>query len=467
MNWTLYAPTLSLALLAACASYAPKPLKSEPDLVRPDQIDGAALLVELQALPEIKHTTVRIDPTDGLGPDEAALIALVLNPDLRSARVRRGVASVELLRAGLLPEPTLGLALDVPTGGATDGTVTGMGLGLDWALGELRGRDVRRRAARLDASAVDLEILWQEFTLAAHVRGLVSSLAAARAALALVDQQLEGLRVDVASLSTALADGWSTAPELAVEQANLDAELGVRLAIAEVADKLAIELAALLGLTPGLNIEVRVEERALETAAETFLITAGTRWQGFAERRADLIALRLAYDSQEARVQNAALERFPKLSLGPVFGQDTGNLWSFGLGFSFDLPVFGHAAVEQQSQTAIREVLFAEYTARLQSAQVEYASVHNEVQARLAQLKQLDLSVRHQAELVQRLNEGQARGLVPRLEARHAEREWIALRIQALEVRAELQAALELVDVLAGQYEPIQTVTTPLQVTES
>ncbi|PYL22649.1 MAG: hypothetical protein DMF37_11705 [Verrucomicrobia bacterium] len=45
-----------------------------------------------------------IDVARGIGPDEAAAIALYSNPALRAIRDRRGLAAAQLIQAGILPK---------------------------------------------------------------------------------------------------------------------------------------------------------------------------------------------------------------------------------------------------------------------------------------------------------------------------------------------------------------------------
>jgi len=51
-----------------------------------------------------------IDVARGIGPDEAAAIALYSNPALRAIRDRRGLAAAQLIQAGILPNPVVSYA---------------------------------------------------------------------------------------------------------------------------------------------------------------------------------------------------------------------------------------------------------------------------------------------------------------------------------------------------------------------
>ena len=58
-----------------------------------------------------------VDLRRGIGPDEAAAIALYSNPALRAIRDRRGLAAAQLVQAGILPNPVVSYSRDYVTGG--------------------------------------------------------------------------------------------------------------------------------------------------------------------------------------------------------------------------------------------------------------------------------------------------------------------------------------------------------------
>ena len=131
-----------LVLLAGCASYHPVPLSGELE-----PLAMGAVRVQANAFSHPLLKPVVFDERDGLSADEAAVLAVLANPELRVARDRRGVASAQLLQAGILPNPTLSAGFDVPAGGNTSGRVTGYGLGLDWEVTALLAHHAQKEAA--------------------------------------------------------------------------------------------------------------------------------------------------------------------------------------------------------------------------------------------------------------------------------------------------------------------------------
>jgi hypothetical protein len=91
---------------------------------------------------------VNFDLRDGLSPDEAAILAVIANPQLRALRDQKGLAQAQLIQAGILPNPKLSYSLDIPMAGAIEGTVKGYGLGLGWDIISLLTRGAKLAAAR-------------------------------------------------------------------------------------------------------------------------------------------------------------------------------------------------------------------------------------------------------------------------------------------------------------------------------
>ncbi|PYK86406.1 MAG: hypothetical protein DMF47_06545, partial [Verrucomicrobia bacterium] len=68
---------------------------------------GAAHLLRIPAsrIDSAVPDPVVVNSRVGVGPDEAAAIALYSNPALRAIRNRRGLAAAQLIQAGILPNP--------------------------------------------------------------------------------------------------------------------------------------------------------------------------------------------------------------------------------------------------------------------------------------------------------------------------------------------------------------------------
>lgn len=180
-----------VGVLAGCAVYRPLdlPLAPAPDPTISDLTAEAVRLdVALSSLP--------IELSGPLTPDQLGLIAVLANPDIRAQRARLGVTEAQVFDAGLLPDPQFSFSLDHPVSSAGLVNAVAAGLGLDTS--SLYARPYKQRAARASREQVRLDVAWQEWQvagkarlLAARVQGLVRSLDLARNASALSDSALQ------------------------------------------------------------------------------------------------------------------------------------------------------------------------------------------------------------------------------------------------------------------------------------
>jgi outer membrane protein TolC len=372
-----------VAALAGCASYEPLPLSTQ-----------ASLLGDVAALDQAG--------TDTAGPLTAADIvrlAVANNPDLKAARAQQGVAEAQLLQAGLLPNPSV-------TGSYTP-VLSGPGVTPAWTAGfsedirSLITLSSRRRAATAAAQQIDAAILWQEWQLMGKARLVVVQIAgderleaALREARTLLAQRYRRTRHAVA---TGDADLTALSPDLAalgdVEKQidDLDRQRQTH----------RHDLNALLGLQPGVTIRLApvAEPPAIDEAGIQSALLS------LADRRPDLIALRLGYTAQDAKLRSAILAQFPALSIGLTGGSDTTNVRTIGPQITLELPIFdrnqGNIAIER----ATRQQLHNEFQSRLATAQSEAGALLDDIGLTRRQLPPL------------RVRAGEARQIGSRAEA--------------------------------------------------
>jgi outer membrane protein TolC len=347
------ATTLTLTLLAACATYKPLPLDGHAALR-----DGAEKLDRgTDSLPE------------RLSMDDVVMLTLLNNPDLVAARAQRGLARAQVLAAGILPNPSLSGSYGFLLGGP--GTSDALAAGISQDLKSLVTLSSNRASARHAAREIDSSLLWQEWQTIAKARLLAVDLMEGEKLRQVIDQNGAQLQELLTRNRDALTRGDTTLTALVPD---LSAQAAVRKQQEDLERQQATrrrDLNVLLGLSPlaALTLSENIGVPAVDaTAIEQAL-------PSLANRRPDLIALQLGYQSQEDKVRGAILAQFPMLSLGVTGGHDTTNVRSFGPQITLELPLFnrnqGNIAVER----ATRQRLHDEFTARLATAKAEVQSL--------------------------------------------------------------------------------------------
>ncbi len=352
----------------------------EAALAPPDLADPGALRLRLPATDRAALPSVPFDVSDGLSADEAAILAVLANPRLRAERDRRGVASAQLLAAGILPNPELSASFEAPVGGETAGTVPGWALGLGWDLSALLTRGARIEAARDHGRQVELDVAWNEWQVAEAARLHLVRLALAERRVAEAGRARQ-LRADTLRAARRAVDlGVATSADLAAASDALDRARAAFLEARSERDAERVELDGALGLPAERRVAIEGGARAPIAGLLAAPVPPATELAaGLETRRLDLVALRAGYESQEARLRAAVRSRFPAIRIGLEAARDPENVDTAGAGVTIGLPIFdrgqGRIAVERAS----RKQLFDEYAARLFEGRSEVARIESEL----------------------------------------------------------------------------------------
>ncbi len=363
-RWTA-AAVLSVA--AACSSYRPRPLQTDMEWARLESV-RLGDLVAPRGPAEALGDMPAFDYSDGLSPDEAAAVAVALNPELRAFRAGRGVAEGQLIEAGLLPNPEL-------DGRWTNlsGAIAGE-LSVLFDLSEaLATRGPRTERARARIEEVRWEVADREWQLANDVRAAWIALAYAGEALALLRSQgaVAGRTVDI--LRARREAGSATELDIVVAESER-AEVTRQERRLAGNQRLALErLNALLGLPPAHETRIGgggIGYTALDEAER------GDAGQ-LRIRRPDLQAAEKAYLVAENELHVAYRRRWGNIGLGPSTDSAGGSV-DWGVALSWVIPVFHLNQGEIDVRAAERHQRREAYVALLHRARAELQETWSE-----------------------------------------------------------------------------------------
>lgn len=366
---------LSLMCVSGCAVYHPAPLAPTADLA---QAPSLTVPASEFWLPGIRPHPF---PKDGL--DETAVVTLAVfdNPDLKAARLQAGVASAQLLQAGLLPDPILTADF------AKSSLNYGGDIGLSQDIQALITRGGAKAAARATQQQVHLNILWQEWQVAERARELfIQSQSNGELQRVLADARdffADRYRQDQA----ALQKGDITITIATADLALLtDAENKLR-QFELNASTTREQMDQLLGLQPSVSLHLVGAADTQPLSKEQFQAAIAS----LPHRRADLLALQAGYQAQEQSEREAILAQFPNLTAGVVYTRDpVEGVNDFGPNVTLSLPIFNRNRGNIAIQTATRAFLRQTYQARLDQAAGEADQVWNATEIMQNQLRDLD-----------------------------------------------------------------------------
>lgn len=441
---------LAFLALSACAAYLPKPLDQkviDRTLAAPD-----LTLLRVQAK-ELKHPLLQpaeLDLENGLSPQAAAILAVLANPDILAARAKRGVAFAQLLQAGILPNPQLSYNLDLPTGGDTTGTVNAYGLSLTWDFVPLLVRRAQMDAAKAEARSVDLDIAWQEWQAAMGAKLHLYNLAYLERQLFLGRKEEDGLRSNLETIQRAYDFGDVTAVDLVAAQTALQKVRASVLTIAQQYEQERLLLNQSVGFPPLQDIPLRRDIDPPLIGEE--IPPLDKIMDGIEHRRLDLFALRLGYQSEEAKVRGAILAQFPKLGVGFSRARDTSNIVTTGFSVSIDLPLFnrnqGQIAIEQ----ATRAQLFEEYLARLFDARSTIAAAMANIRSIEEQVHTAENAIPIATRLVETYRAAFLEGNADVLTYYNAVNDLFSRHIDLLSLQKDLSSQMVALEIASGQF---------------
>lgn len=358
-----------------CARYVAAPLS--PEAVRaalavppPD-----SLAVRAGRLAHPALAPVVLDLADGLTPDEAAVVAVLVNPGLRARRASRGLVAAQLFAEGLIAPPQVAASFDVPINGdSTSRVALGLGLALD--LQALVTRGARVAAAEAVRDSTDLGVAYAEWRVAQQARLSAYRLLALGRQRALLAVEVDALGQSLALLNEAERRRLITeVSRAAAEAAFRDARL-VALDVARQESDERFALLAALGFPADTSVVVQPVALPVPVVPPFGALAAALD-----ARRLDLRALRLGYASGEARLRAAVLGQFPALNVGINLARNDAGLVTLGPAVSTGLPLLNgvRGLLFDRNQggiavaTATRAVLLAEYASRRREAELSVA----------------------------------------------------------------------------------------------
>jgi outer membrane protein TolC len=402
--------------------------------------------------------SLSVDLRRGIGPDDAAAIALYSNPALRAIRDRRGLAAAQLIQAGVLPNPVASYARDYVTGGNTAGATTAYNFTAGWEFSALVPFLPKQTAAQKNFRAVDLDIAWQEWQIAMNARAAVYRVLSLGAQVARAREATDGLQQSTDAVRKATEAHEKTVLDLAaVESASQDSR-ATMLALEQEFERQRLGLNKILGVEPEANVTLR-EGLTLPTQ----LAPPDERglFDGLESHRLDLLGLQQGIESQDATVRAAVLAQFPKMSVAFVRAKDNTNVQSTGFSVAVDVPIFDRNQGVIANERATRQRLLDEYHQRVFEARSDIATAIADIRSLGRQIAAAEEALPLLEKLVASAQTAIEQGNADVLSYYTARSNLLQKRIQLIKLQEQLLEAHTALEIASGRYLPIDRALQP------
>jgi cobalt-zinc-cadmium efflux system outer membrane protein len=354
-------------LLHGCAQYQPRPIdRAETEaafLARlPDPVEASALLASTESLDG--GGTGPFDLGDGLSPREAEVVALLLNPRLRTARAKLGVAQANADYAGLWEDPVLGG--DVIRYFNTSESLWQWSAALNLTL-PISGRlEAEKDRAGVEHAAEILRVAADEWAVRLEVRDAWIRFSATEARIALLDALLASLDEIVGNAERLEAAGELSRVETSLFRIEQSARRAERMRAETESQTARRALRALLGLPPTAPVTFKP---SLEAPVEFALASAR---EARVRENPEIAVAQAAYEIAEKDLALEVRRQYPDLTIGPGGGDDQGDP-NVLLGVSLPIPLWNRNQRGVAEATARREVARRDVEAAVETAIGELA----------------------------------------------------------------------------------------------
>jgi outer membrane protein TolC len=416
---------MGLAFLGGCASYTRKPLlDGEFHEVLERRSPSEAAVV--QAVSDDAYT-----PHDGLTLEEAELLALYLNPRLRSARQDAQVLTAFARYAGLWQDPEVGAdALRILEDVEKPWIAAAS---LSFSIPVSGRLSVARDQAEAEARAAIVEAWTDEQQVLLELRQAWAEWEAATESLA-VSRRLHG---DLQSL-VKLTDRREELGELIAAEAVAFrlAEARLRLDNEQIVaeeTQARLRVIDLLGLLPGAEVALVSGKANLSSSAEGAEVVY--------QRSPQVLLAAARYLAAEERLRLEVRKQYPDINLGPLYGYEEG-MDRLGVGFSIPIPILNANRQGIAEANAAREAARAEWEQAVQEALSAKAMAEAALDAARQRIATIEQSIvplaSQQIEQARQLAQLGELNTLLILEALQAERE---AALDLIGARADVQAA--------------------------
>lgn len=396
----IFTLTVTLALIAGCASFHPRPLSpARTAAALEDRRLGDPKLKEfIETNLNCKLTSW---PPRSWDFPMLTLAAFYYHPDLDVARARWQVAEAGKITAGQRPNPSI----SVPTGfianpGESNPWLYGVSLDIPIETAGKRGYRLARAGHLAEAASLDIATAaWQ---VRSRLRTALLDLSLSRERAGLLKRQLVVQEELIRLMAARLTHGEIPRPELTQAQISLDQ---TRLLLQETQRQTAenrVRLAAALGLQVSALRQVGISYAFLQRLPPT-PISPEIRQQALLNRP-DILAALASYEATQSALQLEIAKQYPDLHLGPGYKfDDAKDKWNVGI--SLTLPVLN------QNQGPI-----AEAKARREEAAARFAAL----QARI--IAELDRSLAGYLETLRKLKTAETLMVAEKIQEQAAQR---------------------------------------------
>ncbi|MGC8502868.1 TolC family protein [Desulfurella sp.] len=351
--------------LGGCATYKTVPLNSE-NINKSLQVPPLHKLE--QQVNQIKNPLIpKHALKKPLSISEIAEFAVLLNPQLNIERLNLGLIKANLEQAKLLPNPEISFNLSKPISGTLTNPYIAYGISPSFDLGSIIQRNAKIKTGQLELESKSIQLKWDEWQVYENAKLLALNFIVLSNKITLL-KEIEHLKQEQFDV---LYKFYKQGLVNKIEMLNAQDQLQRTKMEVQSNEKLLInaknELYKFLGLTydyklcVDTNLKLKIP---INLPKKTTLLDK-------VNNRLDLIAIKLAYESNEEKLKQLVFSQFMPISISFPFARDTSDVHTLGFGINISFPIFNHNQGTIKYTQISTEKIYNQYISRLRDAQID------------------------------------------------------------------------------------------------
>ncbi|MDP1661233.1 MAG: TolC family protein, partial [Phycisphaerales bacterium] len=352
------ATLMLLAVVGGCASLDPK-----PDINRAASTVGERSGVTPVWTEPWEASLTTWDGRSPLKVEQSLAMALRNNREIRSQVEQIAASRADLVQAGLLPNPVLGLTLRFPFDPVSGGTFVGAQVVQSFTALWLRGGKIKAADARLNQTVLDISD--KALRLVAEVKTTHVRITFGQQAVYHADHNLATIQKSIDSLEARVRGGEGTSLDVNRARQQFAKAQAERAIIVRDLAKDRRRMLELIGFASE-NAEWTAEadaslaaELSLDEAAA--IVLAGVQ-------RLDVAAARSIVEAQRADLSVEEKNRLKDFGLGADFERDVDGKKTIGPVIEIGIPIFDTNAAQIAKAGSLARAALASYEAVSQRA---------------------------------------------------------------------------------------------------
>lgn len=347
------ATLMVLAVVGGCASLDPK-----PDINRAASTVGERSGVTAVWTEPWEASLTTWDARSPLKVEQAVAMALRNNREIRAEVEQIAASRADLVQAGLLPNPVLGLTLRFPFDPVSGGSFVGAQVVQSFTALWLRDGKIKAADDRLNQTVLDISD--KALRLVAEVKATHTRIAFGQLAIHHADHNLATIQKSIDSLEARVRGGEGTSLDVnrARQQfAKAEAERVVNLRELAKERRRMLELIGFAGEAAEWSVEENMSVGAQPPIDESAAIALA------ATQRLDVAAARSIVEAQRAELSVEEKSRLRDFGLGADFERETDGAKSIGPVIEVGIPIFDTNAAQIAKAGSLARAALASYEA--------------------------------------------------------------------------------------------------------